>query len=463
MKQSNIAVLIGLFCIGVLFRLWIAALVPQPFVYDQEEYYGYALGIIKHGLHADLYRLYGYPLIITPLIYFFGVKSAVPWTLFHAILDTATAVLVYWIARYLSSPRTPRKDSGQARGSSVQKDWIPGPSISAGRQARDDDSTAAWIAFLLYLFNPFTAGYVGVLLSEVVTVFLVTLVSALLIRFVEKQSSRMLFVLALLLGFLPQVRPVFILLSFATVCLLVRTKPYRVKMATIILFSIPFWYTIAGNAVYYKQLSILGVEPTVVRELYASLFIGRGMPFTDTKWGDWPVEAQKAWGAFTAPKDAAGRRDVADRHLRMATEIIRRDPFRFIQSRIAKMGYVWEKHFLYPYVMGKPSALTKALTYWGNLALLAAAAIGMVLAWKRNRRVVLVASSFFLYISLAHIFSTSEERFSLPAYPWLMIFAAYSLWTIAVYVRQRYAVNVYGIERPTAGHIVRDTPVSGKK
>ena len=53
-------------------------LVPQPFVYDQDEYYGYALGILNKGLHADLYRLYGYPLIIAPLVYFFGeIRSAV--------------------------------------------------------------------------------------------------------------------------------------------------------------------------------------------------------------------------------------------------------------------------------------------------------------------------------------------------------------------------------------------------
>lgn len=386
--------MIVLFVIGFFFRLWVAGLVPQPFVFDQEEYYGYALGILNRGLHADLYRLYGYPLIIAPLIAFFGVTSPLPWTVFHAIVDTATALLVFWIARRAFK-----------------------------------NSTPAWIAFILYLFNPFTAGYTGVLLSEIVTIFLVTLTSALML----KKTS--LALVSLLLGFLPHVRPVFIALSVVTLVVLLWNRSVKTKIASVLLFCLPFLYTIAGNLAYYRQFSMLGVEPTFVRELYASLFIGRGMPFTDTKWGEWPPEAKNAWGAFTRPKDAVGRKDVADRHLAIAMNIIRRDPAAFIRSRIAKMGYVWEKHFIYPYLMGKPTPLVKALTYWGNLVFLALAAIGMALAVKVHRRGGLIGAALFLYISLAHVFSTSEERFSLPAYPWIAVFAGYGISLIVSWFR----------------------------
>ena len=94
------------------------------------------------------------------------------------------------------------------------------------------------------------------------------------------------------------------------------------------------------------------------------------------------------------------------------------------------MGYVWEKHFIYPYVMGKPSEAVKALTYWGNIALLLMAGIGLVAAGKSKRSIVSGVIIFFLYISLAHMFSTSEERFSLPAYPWIAVFAGYGLWRL---------------------------------
>ncbi|MEK7544061.1 MAG: hypothetical protein AAB557_04285 [Patescibacteria group bacterium] len=426
-------IIVGLAVVGFLFRLWIVHLVPQPFVYDQDEYYGYALGILNKGLHADLYRVYGYPLIVAPLIYLFGVKSSVPWTVFHGILDTATALLVYWIARHLSSPT---RSGIQSLSKLDSRRSLPRTLMRGGN---DSHLPAAWIAFILYLFNPFTAGYVGVLLSEVVTVFFVTLISALLIRYFEKKSMPLFFVLILLLGFLPQVRPVFIALSLVAAGVLIWAAEKRVKkiqeklsfgFLTLVVFSLPFWYTIAGNLVYYRQFSVLGVEPTFVRELYASLFIGRGMPFTDTKWGDWPVEAQNAWGAFTSPKDAAGRKAVADQHFQLAMQIIRRDPAAFIQSRIAKMGYVWEKHFIYPYAMGKPTPEMKALTYWGNIAVLVLAVLGLCSAWKKNKHLVLAVGVLFLYIALAHVISTSEERFSLPAYPWVAIFAGYGIWTL---------------------------------
>ncbi|MEK7141442.1 MAG: hypothetical protein AAB800_02750, partial [Patescibacteria group bacterium] len=151
---------------------------------------------------------------------------------------------------------------------------------------------------------------------------------------------------------------------------------------------------------------------------------------TDEKWGDWPREAQNAWGAFTAPPDAAGRAAVADQYLKKAITIIERDRIGFLQSRLAKMGYVLEKHFIYPYVMGKPSEAVKALTYWGNIALLLMAGIGLVAAGKSKRSIVSGVIIFFLYISLAHMFSTSEERFSLPAYPWIAVFAGYGLWRL---------------------------------
>jgi len=412
-RQSTL-ILAGLAAAGFLFRFFVARAVPQPFVYDQEAYYGYALGILKHGLHADLYRLYGYPLIIAPLIALFGVGSPLPWTLFHALLDTTTALMVFWIAKRLDSPP----------------------------QAGND--THARVACILYLFNPFTAGYTGVLLSEIVTVFLVALISLLLLLFIRKQSLRIGIAISVLLGYLPQVRPVFIGWSLVvwawvvgqTVPLVARAKEKLVYGTLLCLFfTLPFWYTIGGNLVAYRQLRVLGVEPTFTRELYASLFIGRGMPFTDTAWGDWPVQARQAWIAFTAPGDADGRKAVADRHLAIAINIIRADPSAFIRSRLAKMGYVWEKHFIYPYLMGKPTPPVKMLIYWGNIMLLALAAIGLVLAVKVQRRMGLVGASLFFYITIAHMFSTSEERFSLPAYPWIAVFAGYAVTVIVSWFR----------------------------
>lgn len=416
MKRTVISLGI-IFFASFLFRLWFAGLVPQPFVYDQDEYYGYALGIINKGLHADIYRLYGYPLLVTPIIYFFGVDSPIPWTVFHSLLDATTTLFVFILSRKLFK-----------------------------------DKKISWISSILYALNPYTAGYVGVLLSEVATIFLLTLLVLLLFVYLEKNKQYVLFLLALILGYLPQVRPSFIFISamiyiFVIVNMLAKGltgQRFKIVVVSIILFCLPFSYNVVTNLYHYQEVALLSVDRIFERELYTSLFIARGMPFTDTTWGAWPSQAQEAWGAFSAPKNHHERDVVAKKYMAIALEKIRKDPGWYIQTRLQKMLYVWEKHFVYPYVMGPMSPLQKFFIYWINVSLVGLGVIGMIIYtffWKNisypQKIIGRVSILFIIYISVIHNISTSEERFSLPAYPLLFLFAGYSLFT-----GKRYALKL---------------------
>lgn len=400
--------LVLLFLVGIFYRLWFAGLVPQPFVYDQDQYYGFALGVIKNGLHADAYRLYGYPLLIIPLIYFFGVSSPVPWTIVHAFMDAMTGVLVYLIAKKIfPSSRVPH------------------------------------IAFILYLFNPYTTAYIGVLLSEIAAIFFLTLMMYFLLLIHEyKSKKRLFFITALLLGYLPQVRPVFVF--FTLVCmafLIVRMYASKIsgsgKISSIalilFLYVLPYVYTVAANVQKFHQFAVMSVDNVFVRELYTSLYIRRGLPFTDTGWGVWPPEALSAWGEYSKPTDQAGRKQMAAKYFGLAKNIIQNDPGWYIRSRIAKMGYVWEKHFLFPYKVESRIPLVKGLVYWGNLMILFIGFVGFI-RWHRSLKEKDVMQKKFgtiviflmVYITLMHTVSTSEERFSLPAYPIIILFAGYA-------------------------------------
>ncbi len=397
MKRNAPVVFFGLFCIGVVFRLWFVSLVTQPFVYDQEEYYGYALGILKNGLHADLYRLYGYPLIITPLIYFFGVTSPLPWTIFHAILDTTTAFLVFWIGKKLFHSEKP-----------------------------------AWIAFILYLFNPFTAGYVGVLLSEIIAIFFTALIFVFFLVDAEKPRLLTGSFLAFLLGYYVQIKPGFLWFSLIALAVVV-IRRIRIVAVMMVLFLLPFSYNLVGNWKAFGEVNPMMVDRVFARELYTSLFIGRGLAFTDTQFGVWPQEAYEVWNELSRPKNARERDTVAKKYIDSALAKIKSDPVWFIRTRIAKMGYVWEKHFVFPYAQGKSGDLTKSVIYWGNLAILGLAIVGFV-RWIRGTRGIRGIGSLVIllvvYISAVHAFSTSEERFSLPAYPMVFLFAGYGLWLV---------------------------------
>lgn len=163
--------------LGILFRLLFIYLYPQPFGFDQYEYYHYALQILTHGIFAEVARLYGYSLILAIIFKFFTFYSLLPVFIFQAILDTTTAILIYKWAKLLFTQKS-----------------IP------------------WIAFVLYLLNPYTSAYVGVVLSEVTGIFFVTLTMYLFTLFLLKKSPAVWLLFCFIAGFSTQIRPVFLLL-----------------------------------------------------------------------------------------------------------------------------------------------------------------------------------------------------------------------------------------------------------
>jgi predicted MFS family arabinose efflux permease len=121
----------------------------------------------------------------------------------------------------------------------------------------------------------------------------------------------------------------------------------------------------------------------------------------------------------------------------MTINIFREDPKKFIVNHFYKLFYVWEKHFLFTYKIGPDSPMIRFSVYWGNILLLFSGLAGIISAWwqsmrKTNRQLknmIMLSVILLSYISVAHVFSTSEERFSLPAYPIVAVFAGYA-WSV---------------------------------
>jgi hypothetical protein len=401
---------------GFFFRLWMAQAVPQPFAYDQNQYYGFVLGILREGLHADTVRLYGYPLIVAPIIALFGVHSPLPWTIFHAFIDCTTALLVYWLSRRILGASS-----------------FP----------------ASITAYILYLFNPYTSAYVGVLLTEIVAIFLVTGIVSLFYIVLVKKRVWAVFLLAFFLGYLPQVRPSFIYFTVIGICLvsylvftLLRDHPKRTVILLLVpfLYMMPYAYNVITNLKHYGQFSLQSVDKVFVREVYVSLFIERGLPDPQTGMLRVPPQVYSAWSDFSSGQNPTQRSLIAKKYWDLSMSIIRRDPYQFLFSRIRKLGYIWEKHYLFPYRLESTNLFFNALIYRANFTILLFSFVGFLrwlsirshessiwLRWMRG-----IIFFLFFYISVAHIFSTSEERFSLPAYPLIMIFAGFALVSLPV-------------------------------
>ena len=98
------------------------------------------------------------------------------------------------------------------------------------------------------------------------------------------------------------------------------------------------------------------------------------------------------------------------------------------------MWYVWEKHYIFPY-FNPQSPLLLAATYWGNLIMLSLFAVGYFIWAKRVLVKNKVGKWLFFFIGypilftmLANAFTSTEERYSLPVYPLIILFSGLGLY-----------------------------------
>lgn len=389
--------LIIFFILGILFRLWFVNLVPQPFGGDQEEYHKVALDLLgKHeNAYTGAYRLWGYPMLLALDYSIFGTADPFGWKVFQAAMDSLTGIIVFLIAYELFK-----------------------------------NKKAAWIGFILYLFNPFIAAYVGVRLTEIVCIFLVTGVFYLVIKFIKTKAPVFLFLLAFLLGFLPFVRPGYLFFSLIVFVWLIRRVMREMRVMGVvmmIIFILPFVYNMARNYRYFGQPALVTVDNLFVREFYISLYMNN----YDNE-ANIPIQINRIYREFSTAKNAPERRTMAQKYLELGVNDILSDPVKFMGNRIKKMWFVWEKHRLFAYENPVNPILNNAV-YIINILLLVVAGAGFGFAVKKMKDRWFLYMTLFLavYISVLHAFTITAERFSLPAYPLVFLFAGYGVYKIA--------------------------------
>ena len=400
MKKEYFLLFIGC-VVAIVFRLWLISIFPQPFINDQFEYHRFALQILHSGVFADSARLYGYPLLLAVIYKLFGVENLQAVFVFQAIIDSLTALLIYQWAKLL-----------------FRQKGVP------------------WIALALYIFNPYTSAYVGVVLSEVTGIFFTTLLLYLFTLFWLKKKLVIFLLFSFVAGFLPQIRPAF--LYFSGGLFIIGLYGYWKKRGVIIgilLFILPFLYVLWGNVIYFNEWKFTNVDHILPRELFISVMVPDRAPYyMISGYGVYPKEVMKLYEEYSVlPKNQKERETMGNTYLAQAIKIINKDPWLFIRQRLGKMFFVWEKHFLF-YYQERTNSVKSALVYWGNIVLLISAVAGLS-TWsmeinKKNKKeavLPIIYMVFILYISVIHSVSFAEERYSLPGYPLLFSFAAYTV------------------------------------
>lgn len=404
-SRKIVAQIVALGLLGILVRIAFVWLHPEPFIYDQVEYRRYALGMLSYGLYAEPARVYGYPLIIAIVYRLFG-QSSCPWQMMQIVMDSCTGILLYVLGGYLFKNRS-----------------------------------AGIIASFLYTINPFTAAFTGVMLSEVTATFLIAVLMFTIMAYLRTKKFLYALSTAFVIGFLPAVRPsffyfsvgLFVLLQLYTLFSSGRVGFHKIVRSGVLflLFLLPFVYTIIGNYVNYRRISFVTAGNLFVREVYLSLFLDRAPLYPSTF--SYPPEVYAIWNEPAwVSHDPNLMSSTENKYWQLSKEIIGKNPAGFLFSRVKKAWYVWEKHAIFYYTPETASPFVHQIIYYTNFFLLVACFLGILLfsftSLNVNRKILVSLGIFILiYISVVYMASTSEERFSLPGYPVVFLFAGYFL------------------------------------
>ncbi|OGG05019.1 hypothetical protein A2Z33_07065 [Candidatus Gottesmanbacteria bacterium RBG_16_52_11] len=393
------AMVTAVFFGAVWYRLWFITLVPQPVIYDQDEYQWYATKIYYHPqmLASHSYRSYPFPLMLATVYKFAGFADYPAVYTVNAVLDSLTAVGIYFLLRF-----------------SVRQ------------------KPAAWTGLLLYAVNPFTAGYVGVLLSEILDAFFITYALVYGYLFVKRKHPFWGLLLGFFAGMAAETRnsafiwaavPLFLTLFF------IPFKKHLLAYAAVIIgMVITVLYPLYTNWRDYRELSISKVDSFYAMEFFNGATLKILPPFTKMYPVDQLIMWREYWSEFYPDRTTRERRALAKKYFLKGWEVVKSDPVDYVRWRFYKMWYVWQKENIFFYE--EPGWQDRRyIVYSGNLALLGLAAagifLGRIMMRDGNRRYIwMVLVGTILYGMVAFSFSHAEYRLSIPFYPVIITLSA---------------------------------------
>ena len=408
--KKELFFLILAFIGGVLFRLWFISLSPQPFGWDQYEYEMFALKIFNHPLMmaSHSYRSYPYPLLLALFYKVVGFGNHQAVFLLQAVMDSFVGLMIYVILRILRSS-------------------LPAGKAGAGR-----------IGLILYLVNPFTAGYTGVLLAEVMTGFFIAGTVLLGLLFVKKANPFVGLLFGLFAGIAAETRNAAFLWTIVPIGLAFLLVPFAKKKFAFISIVVGMFltmvYPLITNWRDYKELNVTTVDDFYAKEFFQGALIKALPPFTYS----YPAESVRMWMEYYSEYDPGrttqARRAMAKKYYGMAWAIMKADPVDYIKVRFFKMWYVWQKENVFFYK--EPGFENhRMVTYWGNSVLLLLAVAGLWFWPKKGSFVRWSIIGTILYGTLAFSVTHAEYRLTIPFYPLVILASSVGIAAIIHHVR----------------------------
>lgn len=402
------------FIISILFRMMIAFIVPQPFINDQRDYDYFASKIMAdpHFLGSHSFRTYPYPLLIAVLYKFVGFANHQSVIWLQIVMDSVTVILVFLILKLsVKSPLT------------------------------------AKIGLALYALNPFTSGYTNVVLAEIMTTFFIALTVLFGILLIKKPRWYYALLFGICAGIGAETRNAAFLWTAIPIGLFVfflSLKKYSILYISIIFGVIlTVLYPMYTNWRDFNQMSFTTVDSFYAKELFNGAIIKILPPLGPPLPQETYVMYYEYYSEYFKERDTKYRKEIAQKYINKAFDIIKADPIDYLKVRVFKMWYVWQKEAIYTYV--EPHfETTKKFVFALNQLLLILSSLGVLIAFRKRSHLNkqskwlfgTIVGTFF-YGTFVFSVTHAEHRLTIPFYPLLIVSAAYTIANIKQFLAMK--------------------------
>lgn len=398
MKKHFVILLIA----GFIFRLFLASHAYDTLIFDALGYSDFAKDFLSGKLVIDCCaKNVGYSLFLALVYGIFGIENVWAVRIVHILLDLGSSALLYGISKKVFN------------------------------------ESVANIVFVLYLFNPFTAAFTGLVLAETVTIFYLTLIAFVLTRPSLPRSAWLWFSLGLLFGLLLFTRHsfyyvIFVYLFLLSFLLFTRMKQ-RLQFLLIVFsgFFLVSSYSLYGYYTTFRKITLVPPYNLKYEIIYMNYYLWH-YPEVEFK-GIHPMYQEVVQGYWETPFEK--KAEHSQKYKKLFLERLPADWPVFVHNIASNIVWLWDKDHLYTY-----ADPFYPFDQWPlrilNGILFVCFAIGIIgyAVGERTRALrqplFLMSVLLFLYITFLFSLLSNESRHSLAFYPFLILWAGYGAYRI---------------------------------
>ncbi len=384
--------------LGVLLRVYLASFAYKKLVFDMYEYHAYALKILggENVIDCCLKNM-GYPVVLAGIYALFGVGNLEVVRFVNILLEMSVAIILYIVGKNFFN-----KNVGT-------------------------------LAFILYVINPFTSSFTGLILAESATIFFLSILVYILSRpqFQKLPISWLLF--GVLLGWIVFIKHSFYQFSLGIILafflfMFQGKKRILFLFISLIGFIIASTYSLIGNYRNYRQLSVVPPYSMQSGILYGMFYLERYREIPQ----DPPPHPEFTKMALEFDSEPIPKTEFNKKYTKLFWEKMSSDWPIYIKRVVSNTIRLWDKDHLYVY-----EDPFHPYDLWplriANFILLACFLFGIGnYLWIQKFNVfheplALFTIFLFIYMLLAYPIVSSESRHTIFFYSLLILWAAYGM------------------------------------